>query len=81
MLFDKIHPLYFLLAFAVGLLVCYLYNPSPTMIVKFPSPYNAGQVVYRDDSNTCYKYTADKVACPIDKLMIKPQPIQEHFRG
>lgn len=79
MFFDKINPLVFFLAFAAGLLFCYLYNPAPTIVVKFPSPYNAGQVIYKDSSDTCYKYTADKVACPIDSSLIKPQPIQENF--
>jgi hypothetical protein len=72
----KLHPLYFLLSFAVGMLYCYLTNPKPEVIVKFPSPFNAGKVVYKDD-DTCYKYKADKVECPIDKSKIKPQPLQE----
>jgi hypothetical protein len=72
---SKIHPFYFFLSFAVGLLVCYVTNPKPEVIVKFPSPYNAGQVTYKGDDNTCYKYKADKVQCPLDKSMIKPQPV------
>ena len=80
MFFDKfINPLVFFLAFAAGLLICYLYQPPPTVVVKFPSPYNAGQIIYRDNSDQCYKYTADKVSCPLDKNIIKPQPIQEDF--
>ena len=71
---SKIHPLYFILAFAAGLLVCYITHPKPEVIVKFPSPYNAGTVVYKEDDG-CYKYKADKVACPIDKTKIKEQPV------
>lgn len=79
MIFDKINPLFFFLSFAVGLLICYIYIPPPTVVVKFPSPYNAGQIIYKDKSNQCYKYNADKISCPVDKSLIKPQPIQEDF--
>lgn len=79
MFFDKIRPLYFLLAFGIGLLFCYMTNPKPQVVVKFPSPYNAGQVVYKDTNETCYKYNASKVECPTDKNLIKEQPIQEDF--
>ena len=72
---SKIHPLYFIIAFAVGLFFCYIMHPKPDIIVKFPSPYNAGQVVYVDNDNSCYKYKADKVECPLDKSKIKAQPI------
>lgn len=75
MLFDKIQPLYFFIAFAVGILYCYISSPKPKLIMKFPSPYNAGKVVYSDKADNCYKYKADKVDCPIDKSVIKDQPI------
>jgi hypothetical protein len=77
MLFKKIQPLYFFLAFAIGLLLCYVTNPKPEVIVKFPSPYNAGQIIYKDKADSCYKYSASKVTCPTDKSLIKPQPLQE----
>jgi hypothetical protein len=80
MFFDKIHPLYFFLSFAIGLLLCYITNPKPDVIVKFPSPYNAGQIQYRDKASMCYRYKAAKVSCPADKNLIKPQPIQEDFK-
>lgn len=72
---SKIHPIYFIISFAIGLLYCYIAHPKPDVVVKFPSPYNAGQVLYKNDDDTCYRYKADKVACPLDKSLIKPQPI------
>lgn len=80
MFFDKINPLFFFVSFAVGLLFCYIVSPNPQVIMKFPSPYNAGQVLYKDKSDQCYKYQADKVSCPADQKLIKPQPIQEDFK-
>lgn len=76
---EKISPFYFILAFAIGLLYCYISNPKPDVVMKFPSPYNAGKVVYKDKDNSCYKYLAEKVSCPRDKSKIKSQPISEDF--
>lgn len=78
-MFEKISPLYFILAFAAGLFYCYLVHPLPEVVYKFPSPTNAGKVVYKDKNEQCYKFKADKVACPIDRTLIKPQPIEEDF--
>jgi hypothetical protein len=75
MFFDKIRPLYFFLAFAIGILYCYISSPKPQLIMKFPSPYNAGKITYTDNADNCYKYKADKVDCPIDPSVIKDQPI------
>lgn len=81
MFLDKINPFYFFLAFAVGLLFCYISTPKPEVVLKFPSPYNAGKVTYTDKANSCYKYKAEKVECPANKAMIKDQPILEDFSG
>jgi len=75
-LLSKIHPFYFILAFAIGILYCYLTKPKPTIVVKFPSPTNAGKLVYKHDDESCFKFEASKVECPMDKNLIKPQPIQ-----
>jgi hypothetical protein len=45
--------------------------------MKFPSPNNAGTITYRDEEENCYKYKAERVECPLDKSLIKPQPIVE----
>ena len=76
---EKIHPLYFFISFAVGLFFCYITTPKPELVLKFPSPYNAGKITYHDKDNNCYRYKADKVACPADKSLIKDQPIMEDF--
>ncbi len=76
---SRINSFYFFVSFAIGLLFVYVSAPAPEVVVKFPSPYNAGKVTYKDKSDTCYKYKADKVLCPIDKSIIKPQPLFEDF--
>lgn len=76
-MFGKfIDPLYFFISFAVGLFIFYIYHPKPDVVMKFPSPYNAGQIEYKDDdSQSCFKYQASKVQCPVDKTLIKAQPV------
>ena len=79
----NINPLYFFLSFAIGILIVYIITPPPEIILKFPSPYNAGKVTYKDKSNTCYKYRAESVPCTIDpknNINIIPQPILEDFK-
>lgn len=75
----KLHPLSFFISFSIGLFFCYILTPPPEVVLKFPSPYNAGKVVYKDKADTCYKYKAEKVNCPLNKALIKPQPIFEDF--
>ena len=53
MIFDKIQPLYFLIAFALGLLYCYISKPKPNVVIKFPSPSNVGKITYK---NECILY-------------------------
>ena len=72
-LVNKIRPLWFFLAFGVGLCVCYMFTPPPTVVVRFPSPNNAGKLVYHSDADeSCYAYNAEKVKCMPDS---KEQPI------
>lgn len=75
----NLRPLYFFGAFAVGLLFCYLVTPAPKVVIKFPSPYNAGQVVYKDSADACFKINADKVQCPSEASAVRPQPLMEDF--
>lgn len=71
-----IRPLWFFLAFGIGLLACYVMAPAPEVIVKFPSPKNAGQVVYHDDNtDSCFVYEADQVDCQSSGDKVRPQPL------
>jgi hypothetical protein len=74
---NIIKPTYFFISFAIGILFVYILSPKPEIVMKFPSPYNAGSVVYKDKNDTCYKYKADRTECPIDNKMIKQQPLYQ----
>lgn len=67
---------YFLLGIFLGLLYNYMKNPSPEIVYKYPTPDNAGNIVYKDQVGVCYKYRAQKVTCPSDLSEAIEQPIQ-----
>lgn len=51
------------ISFAVGILYTYLTTPPPRVVVKFPSPYNTGKVLYRDNADACFMFKSDSVDC------------------
>lgn len=63
----------FLTAFALGILYCYVSTPMPEVVYKFPNPMNAGKIKYKGPDSQCFTYRADKVECPIDRSLIRPQ--------
>lgn len=59
----------FAAAFVIGLAYVYVVAPQLKVITKFPSPDNAGKVVYEDASGECFTFTAHKLdACPQDAV-------------
>lgn len=81
MILDRLNFFYFMISFSIGLFICYITTPKPEIILKFPSPTNAGKVIYKDKAGECYAYKAEKADCPQDKKLVKPQPILEDFRN
>lgn len=77
---DYVNPLIFIIAFCVGIFLTYISTPPPNVVLKYPTPLNAGKVVYRDSADMCYKYNAKQVQCPADKSKITETKIQ-HIEG
>ncbi len=71
-----IEPFYFFIALFIGMFFTYISTPIPDIIIKYPTPENAGRVIYKDDADVCYKYRAEEVQCPSDKSKIKQLDIQ-----
>lgn len=66
-----IDPNAFFISLALGLLIFYIIAPQKRIIIKYPSPENAGKVIYKDESDNCFKFKAEEVKCPNDKSKIK----------
>lgn len=75
---NFIDPFYFLIALCVGLLYTYVSAPPPHIVVKYPTPYNAGKISYVDDAGVCYKYKVEPKQCPADPTKIKKMPISQN---
>lgn len=61
----------FFVAFAIGIFYVYISTPKPKIIIKYPTPYNANKIVYRNDNDICYKYQVEEVKCS-DKTIEQP---------
>lgn len=53
----------FFIAFCVGVMFVCLVEDSPEVIVRWPTPDNAGLVTYVDRANNCYEYVPKEVEC------------------
>tara|TARA_A100001015_G_C14981337_1_gene709573 strand:- start:995 stop:1234 length:240 start_codon:yes stop_codon:yes gene_type:complete len=76
--FDYVDPFYFLMALCVGLLYTYVSSPPPRVVVKYPTPFNAGKITYVDDAGVCYRYKVKPTKCPSNPKKIKKMPLLQN---
>lgn len=67
---------FLIIGFVVGILLVYITQAKPKVVIKYPTPDNAGKVTYLDDSGVCYKYKSTEVSCPLNKDNVESIPIQ-----
>ena len=72
----KMNWLLFILAFGVGMLYVYITEPPKKETVKFPTPFNAGSVTYRDTGKNCFVIRAQEVDCNEEGRPHKTQKLQ-----
>jgi len=80
-IFDHIDPFYFLVSLFVGLFLVYIITPTPELIIKYPTPDNAKELVFEDDSKNCYKFETKEVPCTNDAQEIPIERKIETFLG
>jgi hypothetical protein len=73
MLFN---PLIFVFGLGIGYFLVTVIKPTKKETIKYPHPENVGKLTYKDMNGICYKYTAEKVSCDIDKEKQKSYPLQ-----
>lgn len=76
MFFSLISFPAFFISLAIGLLLVYVFNPTPTVIYVYPTPDNIDKLQYKDNANNCYEFTPQEVKCPDDKSIINIIPLQ-----
>lgn len=74
--FKKLNCVAFIIAFAIGIFMCYINQVEQIVLIKHPTPDNAGKVIYHDKNQNCFKYLAEEVVCPEDKSKILNHPIE-----
>ncbi len=62
-IFSILNAPAFLISFSFGLFYSYLTFPEKRIILRHPTPNNAGKIIYRDNSDNCFKYMAKEVKC------------------
>jgi hypothetical protein len=62
----------FLGAFCIGLIVIALTEERPEVIIRYPTPKNAGLVTYLDRASNCYEYKPKEVECSYEHLRLRP---------
>ena len=45
----------------------YCTAPVPEVIIKYPTPENSENTVFKDDVDNCYKFISSEIDCPKDK--------------
>ena len=70
---DYVNPLAFFIALFVGIFIVYLSVPEPKIIIKYPNPDNVDKNIYKDHSDTCYKYKANEVDCSNHKDVVETE--------
>tara|TARA_Y100000992_G_C21020052_1_gene375293 strand:+ start:388 stop:624 length:237 start_codon:yes stop_codon:yes gene_type:complete len=71
MLFDYINFKYFIISLAVGLFFVYIVDVPKRVIYISPNIDNVNKIVYKDKSDSCFKYQATQVTCPSNKDKIE----------
>lgn len=68
---KKINPLLFIVCFSVGLYMSYYFGEKIRHIVRYPTPEDSDNVVYKKKDNSCYLYKLKQIQCPsnCDKLV------------
>jgi hypothetical protein len=59
----------------IGIISIFFVNPQKSIIYKYPTPENAGKIIYKDKNGVCYKYAAKQVDCDKNESRLKDFPL------
>ena len=62
----------FFISFFIGMFMVYITTPLPEIIIKYPTPSNAGKIIYKDNADTCYVYDSKETVCPKEGIIDTP---------
>jgi hypothetical protein len=62
----------FIISFCIGIFMVYITLPLPEIIIRYPTPFNAGKIVYKDNADLCYVYDSKEISCPNKGILNTP---------
>jgi hypothetical protein len=71
----KLIPL--LVGLVIGVVAILMIKPEKEVVYKYPTPQNAGKVVYKDKNGVCYKYSSKEVNCDSNESRLKDFPLSK----
>ena len=66
----------FIISLAIGLFLAYITTPDPGVIYVYPNPDTEESILFKDKSDTCFKYISKNIKCPNDITKIRSYNIQ-----
>lgn len=78
-LLSNISFKWFIIAFALGLLIVYITAVPPSVVIKYPTPETSNDVVFKDDVDNCYKFKTTEAKCTKDTPDLPIQKNLEYF--
>ena len=67
----------FITGLIIGVIAILLIKPQKNVVYKYPTPENAGKVIYKDKNGVCYKYSAKEVDCDKNESRLKDFPLSK----
>lgn len=66
----------FLVSFAIGVFITYIFGPETKTVYIYPSPENINKILYKDNADNCFYIEQKNVKCPKDNSLISSIPMQ-----
>jgi hypothetical protein len=67
----------FVAGLIIGFIAIILIKPEKNVVYKYPTPDNAGKIIYKDKNNICYKYNAKQLDCDKNESRLKDYPLNK----
>jgi hypothetical protein len=72
---KHLRPIPLIIGLVIGVIAVFFIKPQKNIVHKYPTPENAGKIVYKDKNRVCYKYSAKSVDCDKNESRIKDFPL------
>jgi hypothetical protein len=68
---KHIRIVYVIVGIVLGIVGILMIDPEKTVVYKYPTPENAGKIIYKDKNGVCYKFSSNSVNCDKNESKLK----------